>query len=224
MRKCNALIRQNTRLLDRDLARLRNLESRTKADIVSANRRASPTSSRATAPRTRAAAAAETRMLACGLLRIRAQTSRLTTGRAQLESVRMRVQEAFAMRRIEGSLRASTGIMREVNSLVRMPVLSDTMRQLSTELVKAGIIEEDVNDALPTDDLADDELEAADAEVDGVLAEVLRGRMPAAAPADVVAPEPTLPEPEMPTAADKDYEEQQAALEQMRGRLEALKS
>lgn len=61
----------------------------------------------------------------------------------------MQINEAFAVRKIEGSLKASTGIMKNVNALVRMPELTGTMRELSQELVKAGIIEEMVGDLVP---------------------------------------------------------------------------
>lgn len=43
----------------------------------------------------------------------------------------MQVNEAFSVRKIEGSLRSSTGIMKDVNTLVRLPQLEGTMRQLS---------------------------------------------------------------------------------------------
>jgi charged multivesicular body protein 3 len=128
MRKCNALIRTNTRKLDRDLAQLRALESKTKQFIIAASRRAQKNPSQATQ------AAKETRIFARELIRVRKQHARLNTSKAQLESVRMQVNEAFSVRKIEGSLRASTGIMKDVNTLVRLPELSGTMRQLSESL------------------------------------------------------------------------------------------
>ncbi|KAL1959081.1 hypothetical protein VTO42DRAFT_2868 [Malbranchea cinnamomea] len=212
MRKCNALIRQNTRKLDRDLAQLKALEAKTKQYIVAASRRAQRNPSQATQ------AAKETRIFARELIRVRRQHARLTTSKAQLESVRMQVNEAFSVRKIEGSLRASTGIMKDVNTLVRMPELTGTMRQLSLELVKAGIIEEAVGDAMPEDQLLDEEIEEADEEVDKVLAEILQGRL-AKAPELKPAAEKPLEEPE-----EEEFEDQEATLAEMRGRLEALKS
>jgi charged multivesicular body protein 3 len=87
----------------------------------------------------------------------------------------MQVTEAFAVRKIEGSIRASVGIMKDVNSLVRLPQLTGTMRELSQELVKAGIIEEMIGDSLP-DQLEEDD-EEAESEVDKVLGEILQDRM-----------------------------------------------
>jgi charged multivesicular body protein 3 len=212
MRKCNQLIRANTRQLDRDINQLKALDTKTRQYIVNASRRAQRNPSQAKQ------ATQETKTFARELLRIRKQNARLTTSRAQLQSVQMQVNEAFSVRKIQGSLKKSTGIMKDVNTLVRMPELTGTMRQLSTELVRAGIIEEMVDDAMPADQLLEEEEEEADAEVDRVLQEVLQGRLSKAEP---VRPEKPVQEE---TPAETEFDDQEATLEQMRGRLEALKS
>lgn len=212
MRKCNQLIRSNTRQLDRDIANLKTLENKTRQLIVNASRRAQRNPSQAKQ------ATAETKTYARELLRIRRQNTRLNTSRAQLQSVQMQVNEAFSVRKIQGSLQKSAGIMKDVNMLVRMPELNATMRQLSTELVRAGIIEEVVDDALPNDELLEDELDEAESEVDKILQEVLQGKLSKVEP---IRPEKPLEE--TPTA-EEEFDDQEATLEQMRGRLEALKS
>ena len=88
----------------------------------------------------------EVRTFARELIRTRKQSQRLATSKAQLSSVQMQVNEAFSVRKIEGSLKISTGIMRDVNSLVKLPELTGTMQELSRELMKAGVIEEMVGD------------------------------------------------------------------------------
>jgi len=158
----------------------------------------------------------ETRIFARELLRVRKQEQRLATSKATLASVGMQVNEAFAMRKIEGSIRNSTGIMRDVNSLVRLPELMGTMRELSQELVKAGIMEEMVSDSLDSDGLLEDGDEEAEAEVDKILGEVLRDKMPA-------AQVPGEPVGQQPTAEEEDLDSEEL-LAQMRGKLEALKS
>lgn len=202
------MIRQNQRALDRDIMRLKNLDNKTRQFIVQASKRAQRNPSQAKQ------AAAETRTFARELIRVRKQHARLTTSKAQLESVRMQVEEAFAVRNIEGSLKASTGIMRDVNSLVKLPELTGTMRELSQELMKAGVIEEMVGDMIPDNELVEDEEEEAETEVDKVLGEVLKT--------------PGLPETKLPDTApveeDAVDEDPEATLAQMRGRLEALKS
>ena len=210
MRKCNSLIRSNTRKLDRDMAQLKVLDSKTKQYIIQASRRGQKNPSQAKQ------AAAETRTFAREMVRIRKQGSRLATSKAQLQSVQMQVNEAFSVRKIEGSIKASTGIMKDVNSLVRLPELTGTMRELSQELVKAGIIEEMVGDSLPDDQLMEGEDDEAEAEVDKVLGEILQGKLGPAKVAEAAVDEEPL--------AEEDLEEQEATLAQMRGRLEALKS
>lgn len=194
---------------------LKVLESKTRNLIVQASKRAQRNPSQAKQ------AAQETRIFAKELIRVRRQTQRLATSKATLASVGMQVKEAFAMRKIEGSIRNSTGIMKDVNTLVRLPELTGTMRELSQELVKAGIIEEMVGDSLPSTELLEDEDEAAEVEVDKILGEVLRDRVQA--PGAQLPSEPLAPvqaEPE----AEEDEVDPEEMLAQMRGRLEALKS
>jgi charged multivesicular body protein 3 len=216
MRKCNALIRSNTRQLDRDLTRLKTADSQTRQHIVNASKRAQRNPSQATQ------ATRDTKTFARELVRIRKQTARLHTSRAQLQSVGMQVNEAFSARKIQGSLQKSTGIMKDVNTLVRLPQLSATMHQLSSELVRAGIIEEMVDDAITDPAMFEEEEEEADSEIDKVLQEVLQGKLSQAQPV-TAPPVDKIPEPESPQA-EEEFEDQEATLEQMRGRLEALRS
>lgn len=214
MRKCNQLIRSNTRQLDRDIAQLKTLDSKTRQFIVNASKRAERNPSQAKQ------ASMETKTFARELVRIRKQSTRLITSRAQLQSVQMQVNEAFSVRKIQGSLKKSTGIMKDVNTLVKLPELTGTMHQLSAELVRAGIIEEMVDDAITDPAMLEDEEDEADAEVDKVLQEILHGKL---SQVQGVKPEQPLEEEEEP-AAEEAFEDQEATLEQMRGRLEALKS
>ena len=210
-RKCDALIRSNTRKLDRDILQLKQLDQKTRQYILQASKRGQKNPSQAKQ------AASETRTFAKELIRMRKQTSRLSTSKAQLESVKMQVNEAFSVRKIEGSIKASTGIMKDVNTLVRLPELTGTMRELSQELMKAGIIEEMVGDSIPDDELLEGEDEEAETEVDKVLGEILQGKLGKAKVDERPVKEEPMPE-------EEDMEDQEATLEQMRGRLEALKS
>ena len=215
MRKCNSLIRSNTRKLDRDILQLKTLDQKTRSLILQASKRGQRN------PPQAKQAAQETRTFAKELIRIRKQSARLATSKAQLQSVQMQVNEAFSVRKIEGSIRASTGIMKDVNSLVRLPELTGTMRELSQELMRAGIIEEMVGDSLPDEEVGEVEDEEAETEVDRVLGEVLQGRMGKAKVDErPVGEEARLEQQE----EEESLEDQEASLEQMRGRLEALKS
>ena len=154
-------------------------------------------------------------MFARELLRARKQTARVTTSRAQLESVGMQVREAFAMDTIQKSMENSKAIMQGVNALVRLPELTGTMRELNQELMKAGIVEEMVGDMIPDNELLDGEDEAADAEINKVLGEILKT--------------PVLPEAKVQGPTQDELEsfvaqQNEPSLDSMRGRLEALKS
>ena len=210
-RKCNALVRQNVRKLDRDIQQLKATEAKTKSLILQSSKRAQRSPSMAKQ------ANQDVRIFARELIRVRKQNGRLQTSKAQLQSVQMQVNEAFSVRKIEGSIKASTGIMKDVNSLVRLPELTGTMRELSSELMKAGIIEEMLDDTLMDNEMLEGEADEAEEEVDKVLSDILKDRLPASQ-----AKEDDLP---TPTQAEEEEEEDQAEmLAQMRGRLEALKS
>ena len=210
MRKCNEIIRKNERGLDRDIRQLHVVENKTRTLILSSSKRGQKNPSQANQ------AAKETRTFAKELVRTRRQTARLYTSRAQLESVRLQVNEAFAVRKIESSLKAGTNIMKDVNTLIRLPELTSSMQLLSQELTKAGIIEEMVDDALPNDELLEGEDEEAEGEVDKVLSEVLHGKLGAV--------QQQIPQEPVEQEEEQTLEDREAELEQMRGRLEALKS
>ncbi|KFH43450.1 Vacuolar protein-sorting-associated protein-like protein [Hapsidospora chrysogenum ATCC 11550] len=222
VRKCNSLIRQNIRKLDRDILAVRQAEAKTKSLIQQADKRAQKDPSRA------AQAQKEVRDFARVLIQQRRASARLITGKAQLHSVQMQVNEAFAVRKIEGSIRASVGIMKDVNSLIRLPEMARTMQELSGELMKAGIIEEMVEDVLPEDGDMLMEGEEGEEEVDKVLGEILKDRRETSA----ALPAAPVPEPQKPVPAQKQQQVEQeeeeedadVMMDQMRDRLEALRS
>lgn len=179
------------------MQQLKQLDSKTKNMILASSKRKN-------------ADPVQTRVLARELVRIRRQSARLATSKAQLESVGMQVNEAFAVRKIEGSIRASTSVMKDVNSLVRLPEITGTMRDLGAELVKAGIIQEMIDDSLPGEDIEEGEDEEAESEVDKILSEVLDKKLKDTG---------RVPQNEV-----EEDEPQEVVLEDMRERLEALKS
>jgi len=212
IRKCNQLIRTNTRKLDRDIAQLKVVENKTKDLIRQASKRADRN------PAQTKQATLEARIFARELIRARKTSARLTSSKAQLQSISMQVNEAFSVRKIEGSMRASAGIMKDVNRLVRLPELMGGMQELSRELLKAGVIEEMVGDMMPETTFGADEEEEAESEVDKVLGEILKDKM------GKLGPTPATPAPAVPEAVEEDEEDSEELLSQMRGRLEALKS
>lgn len=194
---------------------LKVLETKTRNFILQASKRAQRN------PSQQKQAAQETRTFARELIRVRKQSQRLATSRATLQSVGMQVNEAFAVRKIEGSIKNSVGIMKDVNTLVKLPELTGTMRELSQELVKAGIIEEMVGDSMPNNELLEDEDEEVEGEVDKVLSEVLKEKVQV--PGTQLPSEPVGPVQAQPQEEEEELDSEEM-LAQMRGRLEALKS
>ncbi|RMZ85611.1 hypothetical protein DV737_g540, partial [Chaetothyriales sp. CBS 132003] len=166
-RKCEALIRQNKRELDKSLVQLRTTQAKFKLSIKQDARKMQGNPALAKPLR------ASIQALAKEIAAAQKHEQRLITNKAQLDSVLMQVHEAFAMRKIEGSLRSSTAVMREVNTLTKLPELSHTMQLLSQELIKAGVIEEMVGDMLPDDDLLEDEVGENEAEINNIIKSAL---------------------------------------------------
>lgn len=218
MRKCNTLLRSNMRKIDRDISALKQTELKTKNLILAADRRGQRV------PSQQKQAQKEVRDFARLMLRTRREGQRLVTAKAQLSSVQMQVNEAFALRKIEGSIKASVGVMKDLNTLVSLPGLAMTMRDLSVELMKAGVIEEMVGEVLPVDGEGEwEEEEEAEGEVDKVLGEILKDKMEKAG--QVMPSVPTQPQKGKEEAVEEEEEEDtEAMMDQIRNRLEALRS
>ena len=102
-----------------------------------------------------------------------------------------------------------------MNKLTRVTEVSQTMQQLQQEMTKAGIIEEMVDGAMEGLGASDEE-DAADDEVDKVMAELNAETFSAAASAPVRPVAVAQAE-----AADEEDEEEERA---MRDRLAQIKS
>ncbi|KAJ7068329.1 vacuolar sorting protein Vps24 [Mycena amicta] len=116
------------------------------------------------------------RLLAREVVRSEKQKDRLSVSKARLNSIGQQLTQQMALVKVTGALQKSTEIMKLSNSLIRLPQISQTMREMSMEMTKAGIMEEMVAGTLEMED--DDELlEEADEEVDKVLAELTDGKL-----------------------------------------------
>lgn len=73
-----------------------------------------------------------------------------------------------------GQMQKSTTVMQGMQRLISLPQLRSVCTNLSKEMVRAGIMEETINDAMSVIDGEDIETEA-DEEVDKVLYEVTEG-------------------------------------------------
>lgn len=84
------------------------------------------------------------------------------------------------MVKVTGTLQASAEIMKASNALMSVPQVSATMRDMSVEMMKAGIMQEMLDDTMEQLDDADgvDDLEdEAQEEVDKVLWQITDGKL-----------------------------------------------
>ncbi|RSH80473.1 Vacuolar protein-sorting-associated protein 24 [Apiotrichum porosum] len=116
------------------------------------------------------------RIIAREIVRANKQRDRLISSKARVGSVQMQLQHQLSMVKVTGAFQKSTEIMKTTNQLVKLPQLSATMREMSMEMMKSGIMEEMMEETL--DGIDDDEIEEeADAEVDKVLFELTDGKL-----------------------------------------------
>ncbi|CAD7671537.1 unnamed protein product [Nyctereutes procyonoides] len=150
-------------------------------------------------------------VLAKEMIRSRKAVSKLYASKAHMNSVLMGMKNQLK----------STEVMKAMQSLVKIPEIQATMRELSKEMMKAGIIEEMLEDTFESMDGQEEMEEAAEMEIDKILFEITAGAL-GKAPSKVTDALPE-PEPSGAMAASEDEEEEEA-LEAMQSRLATLRS
>ncbi|PVD30545.1 hypothetical protein C0Q70_09813 [Pomacea canaliculata] len=146
------------------------------------------------------------RILAKEIVHARKAISRIYASKAHLNSVQLSMKQQLANLRISGALEKSTQVMVSMQQLLKVPEIMATMREMSKEMAKAGILEEMVDDAMESVNDDEELEEAAEGEVDKVLWELTAAIGATAGTSQV---------------AEEDDEED---LESMKARLEALRS
>lgn len=200
MRKINLLLRKNKRELDRSLNQLQPLKKKTEGLIKQAAKNGDYKTAK---------------IYARELININNQYRKLHTSKTRLESINMAVNEQWQMRKLTQSLQLSTGVMKEVNLLTNLGVMTATFQELSKELMKAGIINEMMDDMVDLD--VDEELEEeSQEEVNKVIQSLTEDKI---SKIDHEVPTTALPEEEVAAPLD---EEEHEVLDEMRQRLRAL--
>lgn len=156
--------------------------------------------------------------LAKEIVRSRKAKNRIYASKAQINSVSMQMKNQLSMLRVNGAIQKSTDVMKAMQSLCKVPQIQETMRELSKEMMKAGIMEEMVEDTFESLEDQDELEDAAQEEVDQVLSELTAGAL-ANVPSAVTD---DLPEAAGATAISDESDEEEA--EDMQRRLEALRS
>ncbi|KAM9892136.1 hypothetical protein OXX69_012110, partial [Metschnikowia pulcherrima] len=147
----------------------------------------------------------------------------LHLSKTRLESITMAVNEQWQMQKLTQSMQASTGIMKDVNSLIHIGAITSTMQELSKELMKAGIINEMMDDMVDLE--MDEELEdESQEEVNRIIQSLTEDKF---SKIDSEVPSARLQEPEPEPAEisapieEDEYEDEQL-ISQMQQRLRAL--
>jgi len=152
------------------------------------------------------------------IVRSRKAVSKIHTAKAQIKSIEYSMTQQLATIRVSGALEKSTEVMKNMQSLVKVPEVMATMREMSKEMMKMGIVEEMLEDTMEGLDDGEELEDEAQEEVDKILWELTAGKIGEAP--DAVTESLPVREPEGATADVSSEEE----VEDMRARLEALRS
>ncbi|KAK2166399.1 hypothetical protein LSH36_39g00095 [Paralvinella palmiformis] len=198
-------LRKEQRVLERQIYGIQKEEGKAKQSLKMAAKRGETTSCK---------------VLAKEIVRSRKAVNKIRVAQAQMKSVEYNMANQLATVRVSGSLQKSTEVMQAMQKLVNIGEVAKTMRDMSKEMMKMGIIEEMLEETL--DDMDDqEELEdEVQEEVDKVIFEITAGKIGEAPDAVKDSLPVIVPEPEPEGAVGG----QEADVTDMQARLEALRS
>lgn len=204
-RKIRSIIRKNKRSLDKTIRDLDQLKSKTKALIKQSYKKNDLKGCR---------------IYAKELYNINKQYNRMYTSKANLESINLKIEEAYRMKILSNQMISSINIMNEVNSLIHLPQLQSSMIELEKELMKNGMINEMIDDTLENIDTNEEEEEEVENEVNKIIEEFTNekfSKIKQEVPTNNIEVEATNNDKEIDEEAD-------TMLNEMRERLKALQS
>ncbi|CAH1115012.1 unnamed protein product [Psylliodes chrysocephalus] len=161
-------------------------------------------------------------ILAKEIINSRKAVNKIYTSKAHLNSVMLQMKNQLATLRVSGALQKSTEVMQAMQRLVRVPEVAQTMQDMSKEMMKAGIIEEMLDETMEDLDYSEEMEEAAQTEIDKVLFEITEGKIGEAPLPPQDAAEKVSPLPA--TSVEEPEEEDEEEITEMQSRLAALKS
>ena len=166
------------------------------------------------------------KLLAKEVISSRRTTARLYQNKAQMNSVSMMLSEQLATIKAVGHLTKSTEVLKCMNALVKNKQICETMREMSKEMMKSGLIEEMVNDVFEEANGVEDMEAETEAEVNKVLAEIAgehMASMPAAEMHNLNIPAPAAKVAAAAVAAEEEEEEEDGELNSLQARLDAIR-
>lgn len=150
------------------------------------------------------------------LVNITRQHQKLHLSKTRLESITMAINEQWQMRKLTNSLQTSTVIMKDVNLVIQLGMITGTMQELGKELMKAGIINEMMDDMVDLD--IDEELEEeSQEEVNKIIESLTEDKF---AKIETEVPSTELPHQEPAPVSEDEVDED--LLHEMQQRLNAL--
>ncbi|KAL6446072.1 hypothetical protein ACFW04_001018 [Cataglyphis niger] len=160
------------------------------------------------------------KILAKEIIRARKACNKIYTSKAHLNSVSLQMKNQLATIRVAGSVSKSTEVMQAMQSLIRVPEVAATMREMSKEMMKAGIIEEMLDETMDSIEDSEEMEDEADEEVDKILWEVTAGQL-GTAPAVVTENPGSIA---ASASVEEEVEDDDKELEEMKNRLQSLRS
>lgn len=201
MRKINLLLRKNKRELERSMNQLQPLKRKTEGLVKKA---------------AKSGDLKNAKLYARELINITRQHQKLHLSKTRLESITMAINEQWQMRKLTNSLQTSTVIMKDVNLVIQLGMITGTMQELGKELMKAGIINEMMDDMVDLD--IDEELEEeSQEEVNKIIESLTEDKF---AKIDTEVPSTELPLQEPAPVSEDEVDEN--LLQEMQQRLNAL--
>lgn len=170
IRKWKQQIRQQEREIDKSLRSLAMEETKAKRVLKDAAKRKDKVSCN---------------VIAKEIARSRRSKDRMHTAKAQLNSLNITLQHHSAMAKTVGSLQKSTEAMMAVSSLVKIPAIQATMRDMALEMAKSGFISDTIQDtledSLPNEEDLEDDMDISDEEeleqINAILYEISEGTL-----------------------------------------------
>ncbi|OON17874.1 SNF7 family protein [Opisthorchis viverrini] len=172
LRNMVSVVRRQKYHIQRDITGLQAQNKRVEADIKK---------------RAKAGNLDEAKILARELVNSRKAVSRLYSANANLDCIISELNCQAATTKMAGCLKSSTAVMKSMSALFKLPAfvlilqlpeLQKTMRDLSKEMTKMGLIDEMIQDTMEsTMGDADDMEEATAAEVEKIIFEITSGEV-----------------------------------------------
>lgn len=206
MRKINQLLRKNKRELDRSMNQLVPLRKKTESLIKKSAKDKDYKSAK---------------LYARELININKQYNKLYTSKTRIESITMSINEQYSMNKLTQSIHSSTSIMKDVNLLIHIGAVLHTMQELSKELIKAGIINEMMDDMVDLDEMDEELEEESQEEVNKIIADLTEDKF-SKIENEIPSNEFNEQVIEPPAEVAEEDEEDELALDEMRERLKAL--